>query len=253
MSTDIVQPFDFKGHKVRTLTFETGQTWWVLKDVCEVLGLSNPTMIAQRLDEDQRAKSDLGRQGQAWIINESGLYDVILRSDKPDSKEFRKWVTSEVLPQIRRTGGYVPKGESPEETMARAVLIAQRTIAEQHDQLEAQRPKVEALDALTGTDHLYTLTETAQLLANSGPMGLNRLTRWMRENRWIRRENQGLAPYQDKVDAGLLDTKAYRSRLDPQSGEMRTFQPKIMVTPKGVAKLHKLMFGTVKQDLGVAA
>lgn len=267
MSTDIVQPFDFKGYKVRTLTFETGQTWWVLKDVCDVLGLSNPSRVAQRLDGDEVSKFDpnsgLGSRSNepVNIVNESGLYKIVLRSDKPEAKEFQRWVTHDVLPSIRRHGAYMSEAvvertlTDPDYLIRLATQIkderAARVAAERR--VEAQRPKVEALDALTGTKHLYTLTETAQLLANSGPMGLNRLVRWMRGHKWVRRENQGLAPYQDKVDSGLLDTKAYRSRLDPESGDMRTFQPKIMVTPKGVARLHYLMFGTVKQDMGVAA
>lgn len=265
MSSTSIQPFDFEGTQVRTVTYETGLTWWVLTDVCKALGLSTPSRVSDRLDQDGVSQAhiidSMGRDQVATVVNESGLYEVILRSDKPQAKRFRKWVTSDVLPSIRRHGAYMSPEviertlSDPDYLIRLAMQVKEERAArfEAERQVEAQRPKVEALDALTGTDHLYTLTETAQLLANSGPMGLNRLTRWMRENRWIRRENQGLAPYQDKVDAGLLDTKAYRSRLDPQSGEMRTFQPKIMVTPKGVAKLHKLMFGTVKQDLGVAA
>lgn len=83
-----------------------GEPWFVLKDVCEALELSNPTSVAQRLDEDERAKFNLGRQGEAIIINESGLYAVILRSDKPQAKPFRKWLTNEVVPSIRKTGSY---------------------------------------------------------------------------------------------------------------------------------------------------
>lgn len=108
---DKLQIFTYNGIKVRTVQ-KDGEPWWVLKDVCEVLGLKNPTMIADRLDEDERTKFDLGRQGETNIINESGLYNVILRSDKPEAKPFRKWVTSEVLPAIRKTGGYITRGTS---------------------------------------------------------------------------------------------------------------------------------------------
>lgn len=76
-----------------------------LIDVCRALEMSNPTMVAQRLDEDERTKLDLGRAGETNFITESGLYAVIVRSDKPNAKKFRKWVTSEVLPTIRKTGG----------------------------------------------------------------------------------------------------------------------------------------------------
>ena len=71
MSTDIIQPFDFKGHQVRTLTFETGQTWWVLADVAKVLGVQNASDLAKRLDQDERSRFNLGRQGEGWIANEA--------------------------------------------------------------------------------------------------------------------------------------------------------------------------------------
>lgn len=101
-----LQVFTYQNNEVRTIERD-GEPWFVLKDVCAVLNMSNPTVVADRLDEDERAKFDLGRQGQSWIINESGLYNVILRSDKPEAKPFRKWVTSEVLPSIRKHGEYV--------------------------------------------------------------------------------------------------------------------------------------------------
>ena len=105
-----LQIFNYNGNEVRTIQ-KDGEPWWVLKDVCKVLGLKNPTMIAERLEDDEVTKFNLGGlSGETNIINESGLYNVILRSDKPEAKPFRKWVTSEVLPSIRKTGGYqVPK------------------------------------------------------------------------------------------------------------------------------------------------
>jgi prophage antirepressor-like protein len=92
-----------------------------LADVCKALEMSNPTMVAQRLDDDERTKLDLGRQGETNFITESGLYAVILRSDKPNAKKFRKWVTSEVLPSIRKTGSY----SMPKTTGGQIQLLAQ--------------------------------------------------------------------------------------------------------------------------------
>lgn len=105
METNKIMTFNYEANKVRTIE-NNGEPWFVLKDVCKVLELSNPTVVAQRLDDDERTKLNLGRQGETLIINESGLYSVILRSDKPQSKQFRKWVTGEVLPSIRKTGSY---------------------------------------------------------------------------------------------------------------------------------------------------
>lgn len=90
---------------IRTIAVKN-EIWWVLKDVCDVLELSNSRIVADRLDEDERRKFDLPRQGETWFINESGLYSVILRSDKPQAKPFKRWVTHEVLPSIRQIGSY---------------------------------------------------------------------------------------------------------------------------------------------------
>lgn len=103
-----IQVFNFEQNEVRTLQVNN-QPYFVLTDVCQVLGLTNPSKVAQRLDEDERSNFKLGRQGKATIINESGLYAVILRSDKPQAKQFRKWITAEVLPTLRKTGTYTVK------------------------------------------------------------------------------------------------------------------------------------------------
>lgn len=100
-----LQVFSYNSSEVRTV-MRDGELWFCLIDVCGILGLSNPRSVADRLDKDERRKFDLPRQGNTWFINESGLYSVILRSDKPEAKPFRKWVTSEVLPTIRKTGRY---------------------------------------------------------------------------------------------------------------------------------------------------
>ena len=100
-----IKIWNYDNLEIRTIE-KGGESWWVLSDVCKVLELSNPSKVAQRLDEDERSNFELGRQGTAIIINESGLYSVILRSDKPEAKLFRRWVTHEVLPEIHRTGKY---------------------------------------------------------------------------------------------------------------------------------------------------
>ena len=104
-----LQIFNYKDNEVRTIE-KDGITWWVLKDVCDVLDINQPVRVAERLDEDEVSQTHiidkLGRAQNTYIVNESGLYNVILRSDKEEAKPFRKWVTSEVLPSIRKYGGY---------------------------------------------------------------------------------------------------------------------------------------------------
>lgn len=122
-----LQIFNYNGNEVRTVQIG-GEPWWVLKDVCVVLDLKNPTMIADRLDTDEVTKFNLGGlSGETNIINESGLYNVILRSDKPQAKPFRKWVTNEVLPSIRKTGGYQLPQMSKE---LRAIIMQDQKIQE---------------------------------------------------------------------------------------------------------------------------
>ena len=118
-----------------------------LIDICKALEMSNPTMVAQRLDDDERTKLDLGRQGETNFITESGLYAVILRSDKPNAKKFRKWVTSEVLPTIRKTGSY----NKPMSTAEKIKLLAQG-----NEELNERVEKVEyKLDSLENDMPLY--------------------------------------------------------------------------------------------------
>lgn len=112
MSNEI-QRFDFKGSALRTLTDEAGEPWFVAKDVCDILELHNVTEALRPLDDDEKSNfriSEVAQNGgrAPIIISEPGLYKLIMRSRKPEAKEFQRWVTHEVLPQIRKTGGYIP-------------------------------------------------------------------------------------------------------------------------------------------------
>jgi len=100
-----VIPFSFESKEVRSMNIN-GDPWFVAADVCAILGIVNPTQAVGQLDDDERAMQNIGRQGDANIISESGLYALVFRSNKPQAKPFRKWVTSEVLPAIRKTGKY---------------------------------------------------------------------------------------------------------------------------------------------------
>ena len=143
----------------------------------------------------------------ANFVNEDGLYDVILDSRKPSARAFRKWVTSEVLPQIRKTGGYIPlAAEDDDKTiLAKAVRILNRTLEQKDELLEAQRPKVEFADAVTTGDGCILMSELAKLLTRNGyPTGRTRLFRWMRENGYIFKRST--EPIQKWVEAGLFAT-----------------------------------------------
>lgn len=124
-----LQIFNYNGNDVRTIQID-GEPWWVLKDVCMVLNIGNARDVFNRLDDDEKGVDQidtLGGKQNMQIVNESGLYNVILRSDKPEAKPFRKWVTSEVLPSIRKTGGYQLPHMSKE---LRAIIMQDQKIQE---------------------------------------------------------------------------------------------------------------------------
>lgn len=144
--------FNYDGSEIRTVQ-KDNETWWVLKDVCDVLDLSNPTRVAERLDEDELSSAQvtdsLGREQQTNIINESGLYTVILRSDKPKAKDFKRWVTHEVLPTIRKTGTYHVKGYERKATsigeVASLIKVLRSVMKEQQSPAEKIAEMAEGL------------------------------------------------------------------------------------------------------------
>ena len=107
--------------EIRTETID-GDPWFCLADVCSALNLSNPTVVAERLEPEERSKFNVGRAGEAIFVSESGLYTTIIRSDKPEAKSFRKWITSDVLPSIRKTGSYSMQQLPPNLQIAQMLL-----------------------------------------------------------------------------------------------------------------------------------
>lgn len=217
MSTEI-QRFDFKGASLRTLTDEAGEPWFVAKDVCDILGHSNVSMALDRLDDDERSKFNLGRQGETNIVNEAGLYSLVLGSRKPEAHEFKRWVTHEVLPQIRKTGGYIPAGDadSDEDIMARAVLVAQKTIERKNQQIQAKdehikalEPKARFADAVAASDGTCLIGELAKMLRQNGlDIGQNRLFEILRQDGYLGKNGSNRnVPTQKAMDLGLFRIK----------------------------------------------
>lgn len=136
-----LQVFNFTGTDIRVVT-KDGQPWWVAKDVCDVLDLSNPSMALKALDEDERAKLNLGRQGEVNIVNEPGLYSLILGSRKPEAKQFKRWITHEVIPAIRRTGAYRVPTLTPNE----AIALSLKQTAEMMTKLPELEQKIETVE-----------------------------------------------------------------------------------------------------------
>lgn len=221
-----IRKFDFRGAALRTLTDEEGEPWFVAKDVCDILGMSNPSMAVIALDKDEVAQIDpkdyLGsenRSNQAVnIVSEPGLYKLIMRSRKPEAKEFQRWVTHEVLPQIRKTGGYIPTSESDsdEDIMARAVLVAQKTIKQKNQQIAEQQrrivelePKARFADAVAASDDTCLVGELAKMLLQNGiPVGQNRLFRLLRAEGYLGKSGSNRnMPTQRAMELGLFRIK----------------------------------------------
>lgn len=219
--------------KVRTALVNE-EPMFCLIDICKALEMSNPTMVAQRLDDDERTKLDLGRQGETNFITESGLYAVILRSDKPNAKKFRKWVTSEVLPSIRKNGGYIVGQENmtDDELMAKALMVAQNKIAERDKQIERMKPKEIFADAVSASETSILVGDLAKLISQNGyKIGQKRLFEWLRTNNFlIKCGSSRNMPQQRFVEQGLFEVK--ESNIQNPDGSVRITRT-TKVTGKG--------------------
>lgn len=245
-----LQTFVYGDKNVRTVEMN-GEPWFVLKDVCEVLGISNHKMAAQRLEDDERGSvrvTTLGGAQEMTAVNESGLYNVILRSDKPEAKPFRKWVTSEVLPSIRKHGAYMTQ-----ETLQAALLSPDTMIAlcqqlkdEQckrqkleaaHSELQVQaeimRPKADYFDQLVDRNLLTSLRDTSKVLG----VGQTEFIGFLTKRGFLFRDKKGkLMPTASKND-GLFEVKECFNEKTAWSGVQT------MVTPKGRETFRMLMMG----------
>lgn len=135
---------------IRTIT-KDNEPWFVASDICKALDLSNPTMATQRLDDDEKAKFNLGLSGgDTNCVNEYGLYNLVLASRKKEAKEFKRWITHEVIPSIRKNGGYIANQEqmTPEQIVANALIVAQNIISKKDKQIEELETSVQQMDAV---------------------------------------------------------------------------------------------------------
>lgn len=217
-----IQKFDFKGASLRTLTDGAGEPWFVAKDVCDILEISNNRDAISQLDSDEKntvvISDGIPGNPNKTIISEPGLYKLIMRSRKPEAKEFQRWVTHEVLPQIRRTGGYIPTdaGDDDMTILAKAVMIGQRTMEEQKRKIAAQQtrivelePKARFADAVAASDGTCLVGELAKMLRQNGmDIGQNRLFRLLQADGYLGKSGSNRnVPTQRAMDLGLFRIK----------------------------------------------
>lgn len=237
-----LQIFKYNGKEVRTIQ-KDGEPWWVLKDVCGILGISKYRDTASRLDEDERGSVRVdtpGGEQEMTVVNESGLYNVILRSDKPEAKPFRKWVTSEVLPSIRKNGGYIANQENltPEQIVANALIVAQNIISQKDKQIEQMKPKAEFFDAVADSRTAISMNEVSKVLGIKG-YGRNNLFEFLRKNGILDRWN---VPYQRYIDCGwfMVIEQKYTIQGEP------CVTTKTLVYQKGVDAIRKKILNAEK-------
>ncbi|MDT8900248.1 phage antirepressor [Anaeroselena agilis] len=215
-----LQIFSYEGKEVRTIQ-KDGEPWWVLKDVCEVLEIGNSRDVTARLDEDEKGVGiidTLGGRQELTVINESGLYNVILLSRKPEAKHFKRWVTHEVLPQIRRHGAYMTTDKlealmnDPDAWIQLLTTLKQERQEKARLQLQAveDKPKVVFADAVSVSDGTILIGELAKILKGNGvDIGQNRLFERLRQDGFLikRKGTDYNAPTQRSMELGLFRVK----------------------------------------------
>ena len=214
MSQEIVKQFSNEQFgELRVVQDEQGEPWFVAKDVCDALGLGRQHDSTRYLDDDEKGEGLVNTSSgvQTMVtVNEPGLYRLILKSRKPEAKAFQRWVTHEVLPAIRKDGGYmVARDETPEETMARALLIAQSTIERQTAQIAELKPKALFADAVAASDGTCLIGELAKMMRQNGvDIGQNRLFEVMREQDFLGKSGSNRnVPTQRAMEMGLFRIK----------------------------------------------
>ena len=202
-----LQLFNFENNQVRTLLIND-EPWFVGKDVALSLGYKDTSDALKKhvTDEDKltRCFADSGQNRQMYVINESGLYALIFGSKLESAKRFKHWVTSEVLPQIRKTGSYASPQLTGEELMAKALIEANSVLARQSKQLEEQKPKVLFADSVIASKGSILVRELAKLIKQNGyDIGEKKLYRWLREKGYICKNST--EPTQMAMNLGLFE------------------------------------------------
>ena len=218
------------------------EPWFVASDICRSLDLSNPTMAMQRIDDDEKAKFNLGLSGgEANCVNEYGLYSLVLASRKREAKDFKRWITHEVLPSIRKNGGYIVGQEtlSDEELLSKALMVAQRKIDEKNNIIAMQDSRIQGMipkeifaDAVSASHTSILVGDLAKLICQNGvQIGQKRLFEWLRENNFLIKSGASRnMPKQRYVEQGLFEVK--ESNIQNPDGSVRITKT-TKVTGKG--------------------
>ena len=230
--------------EIRTVT-KDNEPMFCLADVCKALEISHVTDVKNRLKQDVVGTAEvidsMGRKQNATFINESNLYRVIFQSRKESAERFTDWVTSEVLPSIRKNGGYIAGQEtlSDEELLSKALMVAQKKIAdrdriisEKQECIEQMRPKEIFADAVSSSRTSILIGDLAKMICQNGfQIGQKRLFEWLRNNGYLMKHGASRnMPVQRFVEQGLFEIK--ESNVQNPDGSVRTTRT-TKVTGKG--------------------
>lgn len=239
--------------EVRTIA-KDGEPWFVANDICKVLGHTNSRVAVASLDEDEKGVSKvytLGGEQQMTVVNEAGMYQLVIRSNLPAAKAFKRWITHEVIPTIRRHGAYATETtiESIIADPESGIKLLQALKAEQERRkeaeaiAEAQKPKALFADAVAASGNSILVGELAKILRQNGvETGQNRLFRWMRDNGYIMRYAN--TPTQYSMERGLMEVK--ERAINNPDGSVRITQT-TKVTGKGQAYFVNKFLGGIEQ------
>lgn len=255
-----IQPFEFEGNKVRALA-DGDEVMFVASDIAKILGYRDAEKLTRTLDDEEKGTRPIGTHGGTQtmtVISEPGLYKAILQRQtgrmevevtREFVKRFQRWVTHEVLPQIRKTGGYIPTSDADDDMtiLAKAVMIGQRTMEEQKQRIAAQQsridelqPKASAWDNFVDIPDALSVRDSAKLLSNLGrPVGQTELFEWLDRHDWIFRENKHWSARQSRINAGHLMMVPSKSHGTHKDGTPFAFPPTVKVTRKGLALIAR--------------
>lgn len=234
-------PFSYGARQVRTILID-GEPWFVAADICSALELDHVHRALDRVDQLDRTQipveNSRGSRVNMWAVNESGMYELIIRSDKPQAREFRRWITSDVLPAIRKTGRY-EVGAGPQWQIPQSYAAALELAALQARELEAARPAVEFVDKFVSGAGTYLLREVAAVLNVKG-MGQNNLFAFLRDHGVLIKDGDSRnLPYRRHIEAGRFEVKVGQ-RDNSRTGEPVAVRT-VRVTPRGLDYIRGLL------------
>lgn len=245
-----IQHFNFNGQQLRSMLID-GEPWFVAADVARVLEYRTASDVFRGIDEEEKGYEKVHTPGglqTMTVVSESGLYTAIVRANAPRAKPFRRWVTSDVLPTIRKTGQYqAPQGQTLEQRSLAVIQDLLARVDEQQAQLEAAKPKVEAFEDFLSAEGSCSVGDAAKILQRAGiDTGPARLFKKLDALEWTYRRAGERHIKQTAIERGYLTAKA-QSYYDQNEGVRKVTTPQVRVTTKGLTKLRELLLPPIEE------